>query len=175
MPNESDLEAVLGQRRDRQRDAVDGDRALLDAIAEHVGRRLDRDPAALALRLDRADLADAVNMALNVMATERVARSQRRLQIDLGSEGLGALQRLRHHVERERAVRALGNRQTDPVDGNGVSHGGVERALDHEPAAVERCDLRALANDAGEHGRKPTQWARVRRSANVAKSSRPRA
>ena len=49
---------------------------------------------------------------------ERVARSKRGLEIDLGSEGLGAPERLRHHVERERAVGALGNRQTDAVDGD---------------------------------------------------------
>ena len=40
--HERDLEALVVECRDRQRDAVDRDRALLDAIAQQLGRRLDR-------------------------------------------------------------------------------------------------------------------------------------
>src|SRR5262249_23099140 len=42
MGDERDRECVLLERGDRERDALHGDRALLDAVAEALGRRLDR-------------------------------------------------------------------------------------------------------------------------------------
>ena len=76
--DERDLERAASQRGDRERDAVDRDRALLDAVAEELGRRLDPDPDAVALRLDRRDPADAVDMPLDVVPAERLAGAERR-------------------------------------------------------------------------------------------------
>src|ERR671930_1651011 len=49
--DERDLEGVAGERRDRQRDALDGDRALRDAVAEELGRGLDAETQAVAFGL----------------------------------------------------------------------------------------------------------------------------
>src|SRR5215212_6658987 len=97
-------------------------------------------------------------MPLHVMAAERISDAKSGLEIDLGTKRLCTLQRLRHHVEGERAVRPLRDGQANPVDGDRVADRRVKGAFDHQPTAVERSDLRALANDAGEHVGKPTQW-----------------
>ena len=72
---------------DGERDAVDCDRALLDAVAEDLGGRLDDDPQALALGLHRPDGADPVDVALYVVAAERVAGAQRRLDVHVVAGG----------------------------------------------------------------------------------------
>ena len=59
---------------DREAHTVDGDRALLDGVAKHVRRRVDPDAAAVALVLDAADDADTVDVPLDVVAAERLAR-----------------------------------------------------------------------------------------------------
>ena len=46
--DQRDREAVVVERGDRERDAVDRDRALLDAVAEHLRRRVDPDAPAVA-------------------------------------------------------------------------------------------------------------------------------
>src|SRR5690348_9687773 len=59
--HERDLDAVVAQRRDRQRDAVDGDRALLDAVAQQVAREPERQARAVAFRVDPLDRGGAVD------------------------------------------------------------------------------------------------------------------
>ena len=73
--------AVVVERRDRQRDAVDRDRALLDAVAERApaaprrtGRR--RPPAR------RRTRPTPVDVALDEVAAERLAGPQRGLEVD---------------------------------------------------------------------------------------------
>ena len=65
--------------------------------------------APLAFGLDAPDGADAVDVALDVVAAERLAGAQRRLEVDArpGSRAAerGARERLGHRVERERARR----------------------------------------------------------------------
>ncbi len=82
------LEPGLVERGDGERDAVDRDRALLDAVAQQLGRALDPDAAPVALRLDRGDAADAVDVALHLVAAERIAGTERRLDVDAPGEGL---------------------------------------------------------------------------------------
>ena len=53
----------------------DGDGALLDDVAEEVRRRLERDAEAVAVALDGADAADAVDVTLDVVAAERLPRA----------------------------------------------------------------------------------------------------
>src|SRR5437762_8054432 len=172
--DECHLERILGQPRDRQRDAVDGDRALIDAVAKDVGRRVDRDAAAVAFGLDGADATGPVDMPLHVMPAERIAGPQGGLQVDLGPELLGACERFGHYVEGERAVGSIGHRQADAVDSDGVANGGIERGRDDEPATVERLDLRALANDAGEHARSVRGGAGMRPPPDVTESPQAR-
>ncbi len=64
-----------------ERDAVDRDRALLDAVPEHLRRRVDEDPQPLSLGLDRLDATHGVDVALNVVSAERIARAHGRLDV----------------------------------------------------------------------------------------------
>ena len=72
------------ERGDGEADAVDGDRALLDDVAQHVARRGERRcgssrrPAACALD----DRADAVDVALHDVATEAVGEAHRPFEVD---------------------------------------------------------------------------------------------
>ena len=101
--DQRDLEHVVAECRDGQGDAFDRDRALLDAIAKELLGRLDRQPHAVALGLERADPADAVDMALDVVSAERLARPERGLEIDGGARDepaeRRARERFRHRVE----------------------------------------------------------------------------
>src|SRR5919197_4652282 len=70
--DERDLEGVGVERGDRQRDAVHGDRALGGAVAQELGRRFDAHADAVALGFGAGDAADAVDVALDVVAAERL-------------------------------------------------------------------------------------------------------
>src|SRR5262245_56968726 len=72
--DERDREGVLEQLGDGQGDSVDRDRPLLDAEAEDLRRRFDNDAQALAFRLDGADAADRVDMALDDVPAQRLTR-----------------------------------------------------------------------------------------------------
>src|SRR5207244_2001694 len=71
--DERDLEAPVVEGGDRQRDALDGDRALLDAVAEELGRRLDAQADAVALGVGAGHAPHAVHVALDVVAAQRLA------------------------------------------------------------------------------------------------------
>src|SRR5207253_574481 len=90
----------LGQR---QRYPLDGDRPLLDAVAQHLDRGLEADARALALRLDGAHTADRVDVALDVVAAERIPDAERRLDVHartrLEPAERAAAERLGHRVE----------------------------------------------------------------------------
>src|SRR5439155_8244521 len=111
--HEGDREAVLVEPGDRQRDAVDGDRALLDAVAEELGRRVDPDRLAA-----RAHAAEAVDVTLHEVAAERLARTERRLEGD----AVARLQRTECRARKrivdavERALRSADRRPADAVD-----------------------------------------------------------
>ena len=112
------------------------DRALLDAVAEQLRGRLDPHARAVALRLDRRDRADAVDVALDVVAAERIAGAQRRLEVDAVAERLHAGERLRHDVEREPAVAASTTVRQTPSTETESPSSAVVAALDDEPAAA---------------------------------------
>src|SRR5439155_1464515 len=154
--DERDGKALLIELGDRERDALDGDRSLLDQVAEDVRPDVDPDPLALALGLDRAHGTDGVDVPLHVVTAERVPRTQRRLEVHLAAERLGTVERLVHDVEAERPVAHVGNRQTDAVDGDRVTDSGRDAALDDEPAVVERRDPSLLLDDPGEQAWKAT-------------------
>ncbi len=96
-------EAAVVHGRHCKRHAVDRDRALLDDVAQQVSRAgADPDEAREALVAARLDRADAVDVALDHVAAEPVARAQR--QLDVHRVALaerperGAAQGLGHHV-----------------------------------------------------------------------------
>jgi len=66
--DERDGEARVVERGDRERDAVDRDRAFFDAVPQDVGRRVDPD------RLpDVPHMPDRVDVPLDDVAAERLA------------------------------------------------------------------------------------------------------
>ena len=90
--------------------AVDGDRALLDHVAEELGRRVEPDARPVdVVGLDAAHRPDRVDVALDVVAAERLAGTQRGLDVDARpgrkTPERGARERLGHDVERDPAVR----------------------------------------------------------------------
>src|SRR5262245_40240555 len=149
--NERNCKPALVQVGDRERDAVDGDRALLDEVAEEVPGRVEPDPPALAFEVDRPNGPHPVDVTLDVVTAERLAGAQRRLEVHLAAERLGARNGLPHDVEREAAVDRLDHRQADPVDGHGIADPCFEPALDDETASVEEGDTCTLADNSGEH------------------------
>src|SRR3990172_5135016 len=160
--DEGDRERGLREPSDRQAHALDCDRALLDAVAQDLGRRLDLEPHAVAFGRKRADRADPVHVPLDEVATERLYGSERGLHVHLVAERelpeRGAAKRLRHGVEREQAVCDLRCGQAHAVDGDRVAdpreRSRLGRAQDDAQAvlpALESLDTTELANDAGEH------------------------
>ena len=71
--DERDLDAVVLERSDRQRDAVDRERALLDAVALELGGQLESQAGAGALGVEGSDPRAAVDVALDEVAAERLA------------------------------------------------------------------------------------------------------
>src|SRR5205085_5144555 len=103
-------EACVVERSDGERRAVDGDRALLDAVPQYVAGRVEpREPICAS-----AQRADAVDVTLHDVPAERIAGAQCRLDVHLVTGGEAAerraVERLCDDVEGERAVVALGDR-----------------------------------------------------------------
>src|SRR5918995_257921 len=145
--DQRDREGLVVDRRDGERDAVDGDRALLDAVAEDLRRRLDRQP----LALQPAHPADPVHVALDIVPTERLACRKRRLEVDRVAETLRPRRGLRHHVEGEVAVLRLDDGQANPVDVDRVSDPRREGRLHDQAAVGERDSPPPLPDDPREH------------------------
>src|SRR5947207_8196791 len=101
-------------------------------------------------------------MALDVVAAERLAGAQRRLEVDAGARLEAAegrpRQRLQDGVEAQTAVEHLDDGQTAAADGDGVADGGAARGrrrLDVDPDALDAAgdggDPPTLAHDSREH------------------------
>ena len=138
--DEGNRETVLAEARHGEADAVDADRALLDAIAGEPVRDLDLDPHAISLGHGGRDPADAVDMPLHDVTPERLARPQRRLDV---RPGTGAetterrpLERLRNRIERQDLAVDLRDGQADAVDRNRVTYAAA--------AAVSGASRRSL-------------------------------
>ena len=120
------------RRGNGERNAVDGDRPLLHAVAEQLRRCFDPHANPVCCRLDRGNRPGAVDVALHLVASEWISHPERRLDVDAIAERLDARQRLGHDVEREAAGRPLDDRQADTVDRNRVADLGCPRRLDNE-------------------------------------------
>ena len=100
-------ECVSRELGDRQRHAVHGDRALLDAVAQDLVGRLDEDAEALALGFDRLDAPHRVDVSLDVVPPELLARSNRRLDVHARRRARGAERRARDRSRAPRGTRSL--------------------------------------------------------------------
>ena len=140
--DQRDREAGVVERGDRQARPLDRDRALLDDVAEELGRSVEPDAAAVAFGLDAADGADAVDVALDVVAAERLAGAQRRLEVDARSRrraGRATCARASRAPRRTRASRRRDDRQADAVDRDRVAERGPTRRRDlSRPSATRR-------------------------------------
>ena len=128
MRDERDRKLLALQLGNGERDAVDRHRALLDAVAEHLRRRFDEDAQPFSFGLDRLHATHGVDMALDVVAAERIARPHGRLDV----HGIA-----RREMPERRASERLGNGvQRDPraIDGFGSEADAAyrDRASDAE-------------------------------------------
>jgi hypothetical protein len=80
--NDVHAEAIAVDLVHRERDAVDGDRALGGDEARQIGRRLEDEAHAAALRRHRDDRAHAIDMAVDQMAAQLVAELERQFEVD---------------------------------------------------------------------------------------------
>ena len=163
--DQGDSEAFGVERSDGEARSLEGDGALLDDVAEDLRRRVDPKPASVSLGIEPPDGAAAVEMALHVVAAERLAGSKRGLEVDARSRRepaeRRARERFRDGVERDAPVGDRDGGQAAAVDRDRVAHGeglrGVRRGdLEAHPGSVafDGDDLADLANDPGEHSGK---------------------
>src|SRR3546814_14329147 len=104
---------LVGDFVDRQRDAIDGDRALgRDMRRERRGRR-DGDGHAVADGFDRHDAPDVVDMAGDDMPAQLVADLQRAFEVQAAAGGphprRGARERFGARVDREPVTAGVGS------------------------------------------------------------------
>src|SRR5690606_41968253 len=81
MRNDVDAEAVTRDLVHREAHAVDGDGPLARDVAREPRRQVDREHERARSGLDRGDAADAVHVAADQMAVERLAEGERRLEV----------------------------------------------------------------------------------------------
>ena len=159
--DERDLERVVVDSRNGKGHALDRDRALLDDVAQQLGRRGDPDDPGEALLAHRVDLAGAVDVALDDVAAEPVAGAQRQLEVDRVARPeraeRAAPQRLLHHVGGEAVTVGLDRRQADAVDRHRVARAELAgelaaHAQAHAAAvALERLHRPGAGHEPREH------------------------
>src|SRR5581483_768750 len=119
--DDRDLEAAPVDAVDREADAVDGDRAFLDDVAEQLRLGADRHVDGLAARTHFIDAADAVDVAGDQVAAEAIAEAHRPLEVHrragLQLTERGALERLRAGLDGDAAALGRGHGQAHAVDG----------------------------------------------------------
>ena len=175
--HERDGEGVVGQLRDRQRDAGDRDRALLDAVRSTSGgasihmRR--PSPSGSLERTRPTPSTCPCTMWPPSSSPRRSAGSTLRSVPACDRAERRARERLRHDVEGKRGLVPGNDRQAHAVHGDRVADGRLHRCLEDEPAVVERGDATALADDAREHAPKASSRTELRRR-SVSRTSRSR-
>ena len=108
------------------------------------------------------DPGGGVDVTLDDVTAHAVARAQRPLQIDEAAGGQLAQTRppqgLGHEVGGEGVGADLDDRQTAPVDTDGIpasgpldDQGGVDRQPGRVLGALDALDVSELLNDSGEH------------------------
>ena len=163
MRDDRDREAVVERVDDGEADPVDGDRALLDDVAQQVavaahaqvGRRVD-------------DLADAVDVTLHEVAAEAVGQPHRPFEVDRVAGGevaeAGAAPRLvgqsASHQSGRPSATTVRQQPLTAIDAPSSTSSSTRRAADPQAIAVALGDAAQLLDDPGEH-RAPTVLAAV--------------
>src|ERR1700720_3870880 len=80
--DEGDLEAACADSKDGQTDAVDCDRTFLDQVARLIGAGFEDVEARVALRLDRNDATDTIDVAGNEMAAKQLVERQAAFEVN---------------------------------------------------------------------------------------------
>src|SRR3712207_2235906 len=159
---DGDGERPLAHRDNRQAYALDADAPLLDDVAQHRFRGLERPDLRLAFGPHLEDLAYSIDVPLNYVPPEPVLGAHRPLQIHGApfSEFAesAAPHGLRHRVEDQHPGVDLVHRKAHAVHRNAVAHAG---AFEHPArgdaqaghlARLEPRDPAHLLNQPGEHG-----------------------
>ena len=156
--------ALVVERRDREADAGDGDRAVLDQVALEAVGNADPDPAreAVLARTERTS-PTRVDVALDDVAAERLAGPQRRLEVDRGRRLASVAERrqaegLVHHVglervgrrPRSRSGRRPRRRPSRPRAGRRRSAAAIRRRAPPSSRSTA-LDRPELLDDPGEH------------------------
>src|SRR3712207_4147580 len=185
----ADLEPRLGvvggaDGADGQRDAVDGDRALLDDVARQLGWQPDPHDLPVLTGGAGEDGAHAVDVALDQVPAEPGVRGDGALQVDrvAGAQGAQAApaEGLGHDVGGPLLAVGSGDGEADAVDGDGVAQRHALQRGARPDAQPGGCRLPVrlpepfpgqqgadLLDDAGEHAQLPPVapwWSATRRS-----------
>ena len=163
MRDDVDAELAAFDLVDGEADTVDRDRTLARHIACERGRHLEAHTPRAGILFEREQSADAIHMTRHQVPTQRIADTQRRLEIHRGplaqgTEG-GERQRLVGDISAEGASAHFHHRQTDPAHGDAVTDAhALERQADgadaqpHVSAArFTRGDPTDVLHDTGEH------------------------
>src|SRR3954462_11530662 len=90
MRDDGDGQLILLNRRDREADALDGDRAFEHHVTDELGRERDAQPVVFAAAdfLERRQSANAIDVSLNDVAAQARPGFHRQLEVDerLGRE-----------------------------------------------------------------------------------------
>src|SRR5436190_5776248 len=161
--DQCDLELCVAGAGDGQADAVQGDRAARRHVARQLRRELDPNAARVAVLPNPADGRDRVDVSLHEMSPERIACSQRGLEVHPIAvpqvPQRRERERLVYGVRLERPFDALGDREADAGDRDRVARPKLlgELGSDAKPrprlAAIRALNRPDLANQPGEHRR----------------------
>ncbi len=157
------VKLVVGDRHDGERDAVDGDRPLVDQVAAHPVGEADLDDLPVLAGGAGQDLAGAVDVALDDVPAEPLLRGDRALEVDPGAgperPERGLVERLAHHVGGEDLAVVAHDREAAAVDGDrvAVARVGDDQRPAHAQAygvalVLDGLDGAELLDDPGEHG-----------------------
>ena len=160
-------EAALVDLSHRQRHAVDGYRALLDHVAQELGRSGHADHSRRVHLGHALDRPGAVHVPLHDVAAHRVPGAQRQLEVDLVALGerteRAAVERLRHQVGSERAVVGVARGEAYPVHRDRLARAELGRQrCPHAQAgagadALDRLDGALVGHQPREHQRVTTR------------------
>src|SRR4051794_30609773 len=161
--DQRDREPVVADLRHGERDAVDGDRPLLDDIAQQRRLGVDDHDAGEPVLAHLAHNAEAVDVALHDVTAQAVGGAQRQLEVDrrarLHFAERRPAQRLVHHIGAEELPPAHADRgQAHAVDRHRVALAqlGRQRRADAQPDAVgvlvDTVDRAEILDKPGEHG-----------------------
>src|SRR5436190_3553837 len=123
--DERHVEARAATGEDRQADAVDGDRALLDQVGGEGAGGAEAVEEPVAVARDPLQAPDAVDVVLDDVAAHAVAHAERALEVDARPGGQaaerGAAERLGRRLDREAPVAPRRDGEAGAVHGDALA------------------------------------------------------